>query len=86
MVCEACDERMIFAMVDSHDKQFDIGLTTILQCLNYAIEHGVLPKLPSTWVRNIHSSFTNIDFSINTVYNDSCIVCKDKKVCEYCDR
>ncbi|MDR1703896.1 MAG: hypothetical protein LBS19_04320 [Clostridiales bacterium] len=56
-ICEECFEVVVFALRDSGGTLFSVGLTTMLQCLQFAIENGDLPKLPSSWLREVDSRY-----------------------------
>jgi hypothetical protein len=47
--CTKCTETCIFELADKNNRHFSVGLITILQCLQFAEEHGELPKLPQKW-------------------------------------
>ena len=46
IVCENCFEHIVFMLSDSQNREFSVGLGTILECLAFAIDNGDLPKLP----------------------------------------
>lgn len=49
--CESCFEPVVFHLRDNcHD--FSMGLSTVMECLTFAIEKGYLPKLPMSWLSN----------------------------------
>lgn len=56
ITCEHCFEPVVFLLSDKEHK-FSIGLSTILQCLNFAIKNGDLPKLPSSWCSDVNNAF-----------------------------
>ena len=62
MVCNRCDERVIFHLRDK-DHEFTMGLSTVLECLMFAVEQGDLPKLPLSWC-------TDVDYAYGTGYSD----------------
>ncbi|MBN6058658.1 hypothetical protein [Aggregatibacter actinomycetemcomitans] len=45
---KCCDEPLIFALKDDHH-EFSIGLSTILECLKFAQDEGVIPPIPVDW-------------------------------------
>ena len=47
--CDSCCESVIFHLRDK-DHEFTMGLSTVLECLMFAIAHGDLPKLPLSWL------------------------------------
>lgn len=51
--CENCFEQVVFMLKDKNH-EFSMGLTTILECLKFAIENGDLPKLPLSWVNLVY--------------------------------
>lgn len=66
--CENCFERVVFLLKDK-EHEFSMGLTTVLQCLEFAIRSGALPKLPSSWV-GATERFYNVEFDDSTQYSD----------------
>lgn len=56
MVCNHCDERVIFHLRDC-EHEFTMGLSTVLQCLMFAIEQGDLPKLPLSWCTDVDLAY-----------------------------
>ena len=56
MVCDQCDERVIFHLRD-REHEFTMGLSTVLQCLMFAIEQGDLPKLPLSWCTDVDLAY-----------------------------
>ena len=55
--CDSCDEMLLFSMEHEGGRPFVLGLSTILECLGFAIERGELPKLPSFWANDVRSKF-----------------------------
>lgn len=47
--CENCDESVIFHL-KRNEEEITIGLSTILECITFAIQVGDLPKLPMSWL------------------------------------
>jgi hypothetical protein len=45
---QCCDNHLLFAMRDNHH-EFTLGITTILECLFSAADHGAVPELPDEW-------------------------------------
>lgn len=68
MFCENCNEKAVFLMRDK-DHEFSMGLTTVLQCLEFAIKSGCLPKLPSSWVGAVER-FYDVEFDNSAQYSD----------------
>lgn len=52
MCCDHCFEQIVFALKDQNH-EFSIGLTTVLECLEFAISQGELPKLPRSWCYDV---------------------------------
>lgn len=71
IACENCSERVVFLMKDK-DHEFSIGLTTMLQCLEFAISHGDLPKLPSSWTSAVGRAY-DVEFEYDTWYVDNSV-------------
>ena len=54
MDCDDCTEDYVLLMRQD-DREFGIGLTTLLACLAFAEREGAVPELPADWwikVRN----------------------------------
>lgn len=68
MHCENCFEEAVFLLKDK-DHEFSMGLTTVLQCLEFAVRNGCLPKLPNSWVGAVER-FYNVEFDGSTQYSD----------------
>ena len=49
IACENCCESVIFHL-RNNEHEFTVGLSTILECLMFAISQGDLPKLPLSWL------------------------------------
>ncbi|HBT96969.1 MAG TPA: hypothetical protein DEB25_04705 [Desulfobulbaceae bacterium] len=45
---QCCNNQLLFAMRDNYH-EFTLGITTILECLLSAVEHGAVPELPDGW-------------------------------------
>lgn len=70
-ICENCFEHVVFMLRDNKDREFSIGLTTVLECLAFAISNGDLPKLPISWLNNVdHVYYTNLSEREDISYND----------------
>lgn len=52
--CELCMEHWLFHMKDMHH-EFYIGLKTILECLDEAIDSGAIPQPPNSWFIDIQN-------------------------------
>ncbi len=48
MDCDDCTEDYVFLMRQG-DREFGIGLTTLLACLAFAEREGAVPELPADW-------------------------------------
>ena len=48
MDCDDCTEDYVFLMCQG-DREFGIGLTTVLACLAFAEREGAVPELPADW-------------------------------------
>lgn len=59
--CDNCFEQVVFFLKDN-EHEFSMGLSTVLECLLFAVRNGDLPKLPSSWISNV-SRVYNIDTS-----------------------
>lgn len=66
--CENCCEQVVFLLKDNNH-EFSIGLSTILECLVFAIGNGDLPKLPASWISDV-SKALNISFDEDISYYD----------------
>lgn len=66
--CENCFETVVFLMKDKEHK-FSVGLMTVLECLEYAVKSGDLPKLPQSWCSDVEAAF-NIAFDEGVSYYD----------------
>ena len=51
-----CFDPVVFMLKDK-EHEFSIGLETILKCLFFAVEKGDLPKLPSSWLKQVHQYY-----------------------------
>lgn len=55
--CIECDEPLYFALKDNHHS-FSLPLSTLLECLKFAEDEGVIPPIDSEWwvqVSNLYS-------------------------------
>lgn len=52
VVCDKCFEHIVFMLKDNNH-EFSVGLSTILECLAFAISSGDLPKLPLSWLADV---------------------------------
>lgn len=62
--CDDCFEHMIFMLRDSQQREFSVGIITVLECLAFAISNGGLPKLPMSWLDDVDQVY-NTTFSQN---------------------
>jgi len=67
--CDNCFEQVVFMLRDNHH-EFSIGLSTVLECLAFAITNGDLPKLPCSWCNNVENTFGKDIFDNDTRYHD----------------
>lgn len=75
VVCDNCFEHMVFMLRDNQQHEFSVGLSTILECLTYAIGTEDLPKLPLSWLDAVDHVY-NTAFSDNkniSYYDNECI-------------
>ena len=56
MDCDDCTEDYVFLMRQG-DREFDIGLTTLLACLAFAEREGAVPELPADWWMEINRRY-----------------------------
>ncbi|MDO4831246.1 MAG: hypothetical protein Q4A46_07200 [Clostridia bacterium] len=74
IICDNCSEHILFLLSDSKNNEFSVGLTTMLECVAFAIQKGDLPKLPSSWLKNIDDVYsTSFSFDKDISYDDYCI-------------
>lgn len=64
VACDNCFEHMVFMLRDSQQHEFSVGITTVLECLAFAISTGDLPKLPLSWL-------DDVDQVYNTAFSDN---------------
>lgn len=67
--CNICQEQVVFSLKDKQNNSFSVGLTTILNCLSFAIEQGELPKLPRSWCSDVEHCL-KISFDDEISYYD----------------
>lgn len=71
--CENCDESVIFHFKDGQGNDIAMGLSTILDCITFAIQCGDLPKLPMSWLADADSicgtEFANDNRNCYSDYN-----------------
>lgn len=67
--CDNCEERVLFHLRDSEGHDFAVGLTTVLKCVEFAIQNGDLPKLPFSWISKVHKEY-DIPVYEDTIYDD----------------
>ncbi len=69
-LCESCCERVVFHLKDK-DHEFSMGLSTVWQCLAFAVKNGDLPKLPRRWVSMVDDIYgTSFSFDDDICYHD----------------
>ncbi len=52
IVCNNCPETVIFHLKDNNH-EFSMGLSTVIECLIFAVQCGELPKLPLSWLTDV---------------------------------
>lgn len=57
IVCDNCFEEIVYMLRDSHGQEFSLGLTTVLECIAFAISEGNLPKLPISWLSDVDHAY-----------------------------
>lgn len=68
--CENCFEQVVFNLRDK-DHEFSMGLSTVLECLAFAVKNGDLPKLPQSWLSYADIVCeTNFSFDEDICYYD----------------
>lgn len=71
IVCDNCFEQVVFMLRDSQGNDFSVGLTTVLECLAFAVSEGNLPKLPISWLSNVdHTCGTGFSENEELYYSD----------------
>ncbi len=72
IACNNCSEPVIFHLKDN-THEFTMNLTTVLECLAFAIQTGELPKLPFGWI-------SEVDRVLDTDYaDDDRITCSNSE-------
>lgn len=72
IVCDNCDEQLLFLLRDSRDNEFNVGLLTMLECIAFAVQNGNLPKLPVSWLKQIDDVYsTSFSLDEDILYFDS---------------
>ena len=70
-ICDNCFEHIVFLLHDNKGREFSLGLTTVLECLAFAIDSGNLPKLPVSWLSDVdHVYYTGFSEREGIFYND----------------
>ena len=62
VICDNCFEHTVFFLRDTQNREFSLGLITVLECLAFAISNGELPKLPNSWLSDVDDVY-GTDFS-----------------------
>ncbi len=52
IACNNCSEPVIFHLKDN-THEFTMSLSTVLECLAFAVQAGELPKLPFDWIAKV---------------------------------
>lgn len=69
--CDNCSESVVFHMQDNNHS-FSMGLTTILECVAFAVKNGDLPKLPLSWLSDVDFRYdTKFSCDSDLSYGDS---------------
>ena len=68
IACDKCFEQVVFSLKDNYH-EFSIGITTVLECLAFAIYQGNLPKLPRSWCADVERAL-NITLGEEISYYD----------------
>ena len=56
MDCDDCDEEYVFAMRQG-DREFALGLRTVLECLAFAEHEMAVPELPQDWWIKVNTRY-----------------------------
>lgn len=68
--CDKCYEHTVFFLKDNYH-EFSMGLSTVLECVMFAIRKGDLPKLPNSWLDMIDNLYrTNYSNDKDLCYHD----------------
>lgn len=74
-VCDNCFEHMVFLLKDTQGREFSLGISTVLECLAFAISKGNLPKLPISWLSDVdHNYGTGYSENEDIFYSDNRII------------
>ena len=69
--CDNCFEQVVFLLNDK-EHEFSMGLSTVLECLAFAIKNGDLPKLPRSWLSDVDGVYnTTFSFDEDISYYDN---------------
>lgn len=75
IVCDNCFEEIVFMLRDNYGHEFSLGLTTVLDCLAFAVNGGNLPKLPVSWLSDVdHNYGTGYSENEELFYSDNRII------------
>lgn len=66
--CDNCFESTVFLLKDN-THSFSMGLSTVLECLEFAIKNGDLPKLPASWCDKVGDTY-DLAFDDDVTYFD----------------
>lgn len=66
--CDNCLDNTVFLMKDS-THSFSMGLSIVLECLEFAIKNGHLPKLPKSWCCKVGDTY-DLAFDDDVAYYD----------------
>lgn len=54
--CQSCGSEVIFALRDNHH-EFSMSLSTLLQCLHFAEQEGLIPPVDTMWWSQVTSRY-----------------------------
>lgn len=68
MSCDNYFESTVFLLRDS-THEFSLGLSSVLECVEFAIKNGDLPKLPKSWCKSVEDTY-NVEFDEDISFRD----------------
>ena len=54
--CACCDEQLYFALRDNYHS-FSVSISTLLECLKFAENEGVIPPIDASWWIDVINQF-----------------------------
>lgn len=60
--CDKCCDPVIFHLRDNYH-EFTMALSTVIECIVFAIQNGDLPKLPLSWLEDV-------DYACGTAFSE----------------